>query len=235
MYPYNFLEQFFTDDMMEVLGEAGFVFLGFLLGFLVVALIVALVFYIFQSLGLYTIAKRRGLQHAWLAWIPVGNYWIAGSIADQYQYVAKGKIKNKRKILLILSLASFAVAMVLQIVSTVLMLTATDATVAMSINATFLVIKNLCNMAIGLATLVFWHMALYDLYCSCNPDNSVLFLVLGIIFGCTIPFFIFFNRKKDGGMPPRRPAPQAYIHQEPVHEQPVYEQPQQNWNEPEQL
>ena len=55
-----------------------------------------------------------------------------------------------------------------------------------------------------LASFVFWQISLYDLYTSCNPKHNVLFLVLGIIFGVAIPYFIFFNRNKELGMPPRK-------------------------------
>ena len=39
--------------------------------------------YVLWSLGVYTIAKRRGIRKPWLSWIPVGNLWILGSISDQ--------------------------------------------------------------------------------------------------------------------------------------------------------
>ena len=45
----------------------------------------------------------------------------------------------------------------------------------------------------------------------------MLYLVLSILFSPTEPFFLFFNRDKDQGMPPRK--------RQPVYEQPVYEQP----------
>ena len=32
----------------------------------------------------------------------------------------------------------------------------------------------------------------------------MLFLVLSILFGVTEPFFLFFSRNKDDGMPPRK-------------------------------
>ena len=55
-----------------------------------------------------------------------------------------------------------------------------------------------------IAALVVRYMALYDIYVSCDPANSVLFLVLSILFGITEPFFLFFSRNKDQGMPPRK-------------------------------
>jgi hypothetical protein len=41
----------------------------------------------------------------------------------------------------------------------------------------------------------------------------------------TEPFFIFFNRKKDGGMPPRRAQAQPQY----IPPQPSYEPPQEPW------
>jgi hypothetical protein len=72
----------------------------------------------------------------------------------------------------------------------------------------------LAAAAIGIA--VIRYMALYDVYRSLDPNNAVLFLVLSILFSPTEPFFLFFNREKDQGMPPRK--------QKPVYEPPVYEQ-----------
>ena len=70
----------------------------------------------------------------------------------------------------------------------------------------------LCMLLIGIsiATMVIRYMAMYDIYNSCSPQNSVVFLVLSILFSITEPFFLFFTRNKDDGMPPRK--------------QPVYEQ-----------
>ena len=51
-------------------------------------------------------------------------------------------------------------------------------------------------------------MAMYDIYVSMDPGNSILYLVLSILFHVTEPFFLCCNRNKDGGMPPRREAPQ---------------------------
>lgn len=57
--------------------------------------------YVLTALALYTMAKRRGIKHPWLAWIPVADMWLLGTISDQYRYVAKGQVRNSRKTLLI--------------------------------------------------------------------------------------------------------------------------------------
>ena len=101
---YGFDYEMFPAEMGEEMMDVIYVFAGVLLVFGLIALVVSLVMVIFQGVGLYTMAKRRGIKHAWLAWIPVGNSWLVGCIADQYRYVAKGEVKNRRKILLALSI-----------------------------------------------------------------------------------------------------------------------------------
>lgn len=66
--------------------------------------------YVLTALALYTIAKRRGLNKPWLAWIPVVSCWILGSLSDQYRYVVKGENKTKRKSLLTLSILTTALS-----------------------------------------------------------------------------------------------------------------------------
>ena len=73
--------------------------------------------YVLSSLGVYTIAKRRNINHPWMAWVPVANGWVVGSLADQYRYVKLGKVKNKRKWLPILE----CLMLVLVLVTIVLM------------------------------------------------------------------------------------------------------------------
>ena len=75
--------------------------------------------------------------------------------------------------------------------------------------------------AITIALCVIRYMALYDVYRSLDPANAVLYLVLSILFSPTEPFFLFFNRDKDLGMPPRKRQPE---YQPPAYEQPAPEQ-----------
>lgn len=225
MYPDEFyeLDPYFSQS--EVLNTMFII----VMAILSVASLLGLLMYVFQSIGLYSIAKRRGIKNPWLAWLPIGNYWIAGSISDQYRYVVGGEVKNRRIILLVLVL----VGMVLSGVSnSVAMDSWLDTLEYVFYDNAEHVMQNVASISlvgviaggIEIALMVFWHMALYDLYTSCDPKNNVLFLVLGIVFGVTVPFFIFANRKKDLGMPPRRPEPQTYQNAEPR----TYQEPWEN-------
>ena len=198
------------EQMLEgVDGELMLMILGVLGVFVLVVGLFVLVGYVFQSVGLYTLAKRRGIQNPWLAWLPVGNYWIAGSIADQYRYVTEGSVKNRRTILLALSIAGIVVS---SLISTMIngsfMLSTGEVSMdQLASLGTLGTVLNLVTSGLELATFVFWQIALYDLYTSCNPKNNVLFLVLGILFGFLVPFFIFACRNKEEGMPARREEP----------------------------
>lgn len=78
--------------------------------------------YVLMALGLYTIAKRRGINKPWLAWVPVGNFWLLGCISDQYRHVARGQVKNKRKSMLILMIVMLVLMVIVSCVAVSLLL-----------------------------------------------------------------------------------------------------------------
>lgn len=173
--------------------------------------------YVLTALALYTVAKRRGLKNPWLAWIPVADSYLLGSLSDQYRYVVNGENKSKRKILLVLriliavmSTALFAVliAMCIQAFGGIMRGIGEDELVDQILGlALSLFGLSLPLIGIAIAYTVFRYMALYDVYKSMDPSNCILFLVLSILFGITRPFFLFFSRNRDDGMPPRRQDP----------------------------
>ena len=54
----------------------------FLIAVLIITIAICVVMYVFEALSLFTIAKRRGIPNYGLAWVPVGNMWIVGKLAD---------------------------------------------------------------------------------------------------------------------------------------------------------
>lgn len=216
-YSYSYA---YTDGIEEVLAVNGVsaAFSG----------VINLAVFVFTALALYSLAKNRGIRNPWLAWVPVANVWILGSLSDQYRYVVRGENKAKRKILVVLSVVQavlywvFLVAVVLSVghiffgmvnqISEHMLLD------RIMVPGLLLLGTSLPLVGVTIAKTVIYYIALYDVYTSCDPRNSVMYLVLSIVFGVTKPFFLFFNRNKDEGMPPRRqPEP---IYQEP----PTWEQ-----------
>ena len=148
--------------------------------------------YVLTGISLYSLAKRRGIERPWLAWVPGMNFYILGCISDQYQAIVRGKNKNKRTALFLL--------MLVELVAFCLMHIAAPSGEAAGSMAPFLLIFVPAWCA-GAAVVVISFIALYDLYVSCDPANAVVFLVLSIVLAVTQPIFLFVCRKKDLGFP----------------------------------
>ena len=196
--------------------------------------------YVLLAIGLYAIAKRRGIHHPWMAWVPVLNVWILGSIADQYRYVTKGQVRNSRKALIALEILKFlaAIAAIIAIIICVMQMATNISRWEMMEG------KQLLNEMLGILVpvliifgiwavismikLVVTTVAYHDLFASCDPKNKVLFVVLGLLIGILMPVFVFSSREKDLGMPARKAA-QPEVEVIP----PVEETPAESWTSPE--
>lgn len=173
-------------------------------------LVYQLVCYVFRSLGLYILAKRRGIRCRGLAWVPLAQLWILGSISDQYKYVTARKIQGRRKLLiwmgLILFVINSAAAAALAVRGIDLLIRGVNQGIyfgeIIGLVGTLL-LAVLVAAILGVVYAVFYFIALYNLYASSMPGNAAAFLVLSIFFPITIPFFIFACRNKDEGLPPR--------------------------------
>lgn len=181
---------------------------GIIMGFM---LLVSIGFYVLSSLGFYTMSKRRGIPHPGLAWLPIGGQaWIVGSLADQYAYLAEGKTKRQRGLLLGLDIGMSVVSicyLALLIVALIRGFTPElmyDELAFVPFIVGFIVLYFLL-LATAIVYAVFYYIALYKVYKSCTPKNATLYLVLSIVVSVTQPFFVFFSRNKDEGMPPAQP------------------------------
>lgn len=186
--------------------------------------------YILQALALYTIAKRRGIKKPWLSWIPVVNVWILGSLSDQYRYVTKREVKNRRKwllgakiLVLVLAVAMFTVLIAafvnnidwsqifygtgddyLDVVMGGLFGAMTGALVIM-------LLLGLPTAVMAILIQVLRWVCIYDVLRSCDPKNhKVYFWVsLGVqLVGVSglESIFLLICMNKDEGMPPRKQA-----------------------------
>ena len=186
----------------------------------VIGLVISVITYVFQAVGFYSVAKRRGISGAWLAWFPVAQYWVAGSIADNYQSNINRKNTNFRLILLLLAISGSVIDAVVSgnavnnLLDTFRAIAEMDSSAIYQASAETAAvggIMGLLNSALEIALMVFWHISLYNFYCSCCPNYKAAFVILGILFPITVPFFLFCNRKKDEGMiPPQYAAPAGY-------------------------
>lgn len=218
------------EALMEVLGEleSGTFSLNFASGGL------GLLVYVLKAIALYSIATRREIKNPWLAWVPVGDLWILGSLSDQYQYVVKKQVKNKRKVLLGLGIATTVIVIVFVAVVAWMLIdllfvatdildvidqSAEDFIEVLASNLVYyfgnniIVLSLLSLLAIPLAVLatiqtVYFYIALYDVFCSSDPKNSTLYIVLSIVGNFMVEgvycIFLMLCKDKDLGMPPRK-------------------------------
>jgi len=176
------------------------IFAGVLIVFCVIMFALGILMYVFESLGLYTVAKRRGIKCYGLSWVPVGNLWIIGKLADQFDNYKNGKNIKLSLILLIGGIATFVMAIIITIVtipSAIALSGATTSQVTSAVGA--ILIIDVLLWIIAVATAVFEFIALYKIYMAATPNSAVVLLVLSIIFSVIIPFVLFANRKKDDG------------------------------------
>lgn len=47
------------------------------------AIVAAIVSYVINSLGIYRLAKKLGVEYAWLAWIPYAQYYTLGKVVEK--------------------------------------------------------------------------------------------------------------------------------------------------------
>lgn len=158
--------------------------------------IISIVLYSLQAIGLYSIAKQRGISCPWLAWLPIGNNWIIGAISDNYQEKANGKTKHKR-----LLLAALTVIIICLSISVFLdfFTMATDETALTSdVLKLFATIGIVCILMVVYDVLLY--IALYHVFKSCDPSTAAMFLLLSIFVGGSSSIWLFIQRNKYNGV-----------------------------------
>lgn len=164
----------------------------------------AIACYILQSLGMYRIAKRRGLRLYGMAWVPVGNIWLLGSIADQYNRKVKGKNSHYGVWMLVLALVVFVFAWVggiLLSVTAIFTRHGAELSGSMFGVAVAAMILLFLTAALAIVLAVQEYISYHKLYASSRPKQATLFTVLSVLFAVTIPFFVFACGNRDDGMP----------------------------------
>lgn len=166
--------------------------------------------YIFVALAIYTIAQRRNFDRPWMAWVPVAQDYIVGSLSDQYQLTVQRKVTCRRKYLLGANLATVvsAIVLVIMLLVTVWNLLAAGYnnydgeydSVKVWGSTGGVILAVVVFVAAVITRTVYFHMSLYDIYRSCDPKNATLFTVLGIFFGFLPAVFLMICKDKDEGM-----------------------------------
>lgn len=68
---------------------------GALAGLLIFFAAYVVICWVFKSIGLYTMAKERGIAHAWFAWIPVLSAYVTGELINDKVVFGKSMIMKE--------------------------------------------------------------------------------------------------------------------------------------------
>lgn len=159
-----------------------------------VTIILTIILYIFQSIGLYSIAKRRGIPAPGLAWVPMLNMYMLGKIADRVQ-LGWGAAKScLRKWILGLSIVLAVLSFISRFIKGAgLQVHLSEMEHSQMVGFLILLFIRLLFV---IALMVLEFIALFHVFRSCS-EKYVCMLVLSIIFVVLMPIFLFAVRKKD--------------------------------------
>lgn len=146
--------------------------------------------YLIQAITLFTMARRRFLKGTWTAFLPIGNLWLLGSLADHYQYVVHRKICRKRMLLPSLGGVLFLAVLLQNLLPHVGVLNALLSTIVDLTIMLFIFAKAWC---------------LYSVYESCDPGISVAYTMWSALLYFIVPILLLGSFRKDYGMPPLPP------------------------------
>mgnify|MGYP001057351024 FL=1 len=132
--------------------------------FFLAIILIGLASYVLTAFGLFTMAKNRNIENAWVAWVPVAQLYILGKLIKTLD-IAGYEIPQVE-----LALPGIAVA-----------------------GTVFSGVPLIGTLA-SIASLVIGLFALHKLYTLYRPDQATLYIILSIVLPFMGPIFIFLMR-----------------------------------------
>lgn len=149
-----------------------------IIGTILITLLCA-AFYVFYSIILYQFAKKHGVSHAWMAWVPYLNNYIIGEIAGPMRVLGRYEIQYTG---LWLALAPVVVAGVSKLLGGF-------AAIPLA-GVVFGTLAGIVSAVGSIASLLFLCLALYRIFSCYLPKNTTLVFSILSIFAVTVPFFL---------------------------------------------
>lgn len=134
-------------------------------GLFVVLAIIGIVNYVLMSIGLMKMAQNEEIENPWLAWVPIGNFWIMGKLIKTIEL---GSNKwEQAELILVIAAAGSIILGAIPVIGTI----------------------------VSLAVAVLSILVMYKIYKMYAPDNAMLYLILSIVFAIIAPGIIFMKIK----------------------------------------
>lgn len=181
--------------------------IGIMMFYIIVMLligIISLASYILRGIGLYTIAKHRGYEYAWLAFIPFFRVYLQGKMSGDITF----KNKTMRDTGIWLAVIPLMYGVVVSVIYGVMCLCGMLAIFSMTMHVSagrilILIILIILALAISLGYKILYKtlrvMVNYQIYCNMTSGNmAVAHAVLGALLPLyeSICFFVMRNREQ---------------------------------------
>lgn len=210
--------------MFDYLAELGLpeevvsFFFTFFIGAIAVSAVIGIAIYLLESISVYKMAKSAEIKNPWLAFVPVANDWVFGTLAEKYK--KKNGTKSARfgiilpvleGIVLIeaIALTIFTVISVKEITGYALDAVNTSAEMAPEqfMSLIPVIILYFALIAVAIAYAVVFFIALWRVYSSFDKSNATLYIVLSLIFTISVPIILFIIRNRKPEFDPHNNIP----------------------------
>lgn len=210
--------------MFDYLAELGLpeevvsFFFTFFVGAIAVSAVIGIAIYLLESISVYKMAKSAEIKNPWLAFVPVANDWVFGTLAEKYK--KKNGTKSARfgiilpvleGIVLIetIALTIFTVISVKEITGYALdaVNTSTEMAPEQFMSLIPVIILYFALMAVAIAYAVVFFIALWRVYYSFDKSNATLYIVLSVIFTISVPIILFIIRNRKPEFDPHNNMP----------------------------
>lgn len=208
-------------DYLTELGlpeEAVSFFFTFFIGAIAVSAVIGIAIYLLESISVYKMAKSAQIKNPWLAFIPVANDWVFGTLAEKYK--KKNGTKSARfgiilpvleGIVLIeaIALTIFTVISIKEITGYALDAVNTSSEMAPEqfMSLIPVIILYFALMAVAIAYAVVFFIALWRVYSSFDKSNATLYIVLSVVFTISVPIILFIIRNRKPEFDPHNNMP----------------------------
>lgn len=208
-------------DYLTELGlpeEAVSFFFTFFIGAIAVSAVIGIAIYLLESISVYKMAKSAEIKNPWLAFIPVANDWVFGTLAEKYK--KKNRTKSARfgiilpvleGIVLIeaIALTIFTVISIKEITGYALDAVNTSSEMAPEqfMSLIPVIILYFALMAVAIAYAVVFFIALWRVYSSFDKSNATLYIVLSVVFTISVPIILFIIRNRKPEFDPHNNVP----------------------------
>lgn len=208
-------------DFLTELGlpeEAVSFFFTFFIGAIAVSAVIGIAIYLLESISVYKMAKSAEIKNPWLAFIPVANDWVYGTLAEKYK--KKNGTKSARfgiilpvleGIVLIetIALTIFTVISIKEITGYALdaVNTSSEMVPEQFMSLIPVIILYFALMAVAFAYAVVFFIALWRVYSSFDKSNATLYIVLSVIFTISVPIILFIIRNRKPEFDPHNNVP----------------------------